>query len=309
VQFASAMAVMARTLGIPARVAVGFLPGTSQADGTWAISVRDAHAWPELYFQNVGWVRFEPTPAVRAEQAPPWATPAPDQNPTVSPSASASASLPTTDPRQGPDATDQAAQENLAEESLASRVWNGIPWRVVALLGLVLLLLATPLVAAAAARRARWRRAETRTERAETAWDDLRERLTDLGVGWAASWTPRLLQQRLAQEHRLDGAERAALARLANELEDARYAPPGGPGLTSEELRADVRMVVAGVAGGCTSAARRRARWLPASGVAALTSLARRVDAAADETGRRAADRAAGLGSELRRTVGSGRRR
>ncbi|MFI9610232.1 DUF3488 and DUF4129 domain-containing transglutaminase family protein [Streptomyces sp. NPDC052023] len=62
VHFSFSMASMARTLGIPARVAVGFAPGTAQGDGTVAVGLRDAHAWPELYFEGVGWTRFEPTP-------------------------------------------------------------------------------------------------------------------------------------------------------------------------------------------------------------------------------------------------------
>ncbi|MFF1547366.1 DUF3488 and DUF4129 domain-containing transglutaminase family protein [Streptomyces sp. NPDC058291] len=62
VHFSFAMAAMARTLGIPARVAVGFAPGSPQADGSMAVGLKDAHAWPELYFQGVGWTRFEPTP-------------------------------------------------------------------------------------------------------------------------------------------------------------------------------------------------------------------------------------------------------
>lgn len=62
VHFSFAMAAMARTLGIPARVAVGFAPGSTQSNGSVAVSLKDAHAWPELYFEGVGWTRFEPTP-------------------------------------------------------------------------------------------------------------------------------------------------------------------------------------------------------------------------------------------------------
>ncbi|MFG3527929.1 DUF3488 and DUF4129 domain-containing transglutaminase family protein [Streptomyces sp. NPDC047917] len=62
VHFSFSMAAMARTLGIPARVAVGFTPGTGQPDGSVSVGLRDAHAWPELYFEGVGWTRFEPTP-------------------------------------------------------------------------------------------------------------------------------------------------------------------------------------------------------------------------------------------------------
>ncbi|MBC3841990.1 transglutaminase domain-containing protein [Streptacidiphilus sp. 4-A2] len=53
VDFADTMAAMARSLGIPARVAIGFTPGTEQANGTWVVTTKDAHAWPELYFS--GW--------------------------------------------------------------------------------------------------------------------------------------------------------------------------------------------------------------------------------------------------------------
>ena len=96
VQFSSAMAVMARLLGIPARIGVGFLPGTHQSNGTNTVSLNDAHAWPELYFEGVGWVRFEPTPAVRSGAAPSYS------QPTVVPapgsSTSASATAPTAKP-------------------------------------------------------------------------------------------------------------------------------------------------------------------------------------------------------------------
>jgi transglutaminase-like putative cysteine protease len=60
-QFASAMAVMLRAIGIPARVAIGFTPGIPTADYQ-AIMSKDAHAWVEVYFGNQGWVNFDPTP-------------------------------------------------------------------------------------------------------------------------------------------------------------------------------------------------------------------------------------------------------
>ena len=87
-QFASTFALMARTLGIPSRVAVGFSYGDEDAaasdDGlkTFTVRGRHAHAWPELYIAGAGWLPFEPTPSrgnpdasqytqVAAEQAPP----------------------------------------------------------------------------------------------------------------------------------------------------------------------------------------------------------------------------------------------
>ncbi|MDR3202528.1 MAG: DUF3488 and transglutaminase-like domain-containing protein, partial [Bifidobacteriaceae bacterium] len=66
VHFAAAMTVMARTLGIPARVAIGFLPGeltgTAGRDrNVYSVTSRQLHAWPELYFGEIGWTWFEPT--------------------------------------------------------------------------------------------------------------------------------------------------------------------------------------------------------------------------------------------------------
>jgi hypothetical protein len=54
-QFAASMAMMARIAGIPSRVSVGFLPGKKDGD-TWRVSIRDMHAWPELYYAGYGWV-------------------------------------------------------------------------------------------------------------------------------------------------------------------------------------------------------------------------------------------------------------
>lgn len=61
-QFAGAMAAMARLLGYPARVAVGFLPGQEAGTDRWAVTTNEAHAWPEIWFDGIGWVPFEPTP-------------------------------------------------------------------------------------------------------------------------------------------------------------------------------------------------------------------------------------------------------
>lgn len=75
-QFATTMAIFVRMLGVPARVAVGFTPGTRGSGGVWTITNRDAHAWPEVYFPTSGWVRFEPTPAAAGTgDVPPYARP------------------------------------------------------------------------------------------------------------------------------------------------------------------------------------------------------------------------------------------
>jgi transglutaminase-like putative cysteine protease len=59
--FAGSMALMLRLLGIPARVAAGFVPGHYR-DGVWRVTDHDAHAWVEVWFQGYGWLPFDPTP-------------------------------------------------------------------------------------------------------------------------------------------------------------------------------------------------------------------------------------------------------
>jgi transglutaminase-like putative cysteine protease len=63
-QFATAMALLVRELGYPARVAVGFREGDADAQGdTYTVTSKDAHAWVEVYFgETYGWLPFEPTP-------------------------------------------------------------------------------------------------------------------------------------------------------------------------------------------------------------------------------------------------------
>ncbi len=63
VQYAYAMTVLTRLLGIPARFIVGYTAGTRQKDGSYVVKTTDSHAWTEVYFPGMGWIRFEPTPA------------------------------------------------------------------------------------------------------------------------------------------------------------------------------------------------------------------------------------------------------
>ena len=68
-QFSGAMALMLRMIGIPARVASGFSPGTSTGSGTYVVRDFDAHSWVEVYFNDIGWAPFDPTPAAAPAQS------------------------------------------------------------------------------------------------------------------------------------------------------------------------------------------------------------------------------------------------
>ena len=74
-QFATTMVIMLRSVGIPARLGYGFLPGEKDAANGYIVRGKDAHVWPEVYFPDYGWVRFEPTPSIQTGSPPKWADP------------------------------------------------------------------------------------------------------------------------------------------------------------------------------------------------------------------------------------------
>lgn len=64
-QVASSLVVLARSVGIPARLATGFVPGEQDpVTGTFTVRAKDAHAWAEVWFPKLGWVPFDPTASV-----------------------------------------------------------------------------------------------------------------------------------------------------------------------------------------------------------------------------------------------------
>jgi transglutaminase-like putative cysteine protease len=72
-QFAGAYAVLARLVGLPTRVAIGFTPGTTDDYGFSVVTGQDAHVWPEVYLgSTLGWVSFEPTPGGPAGEPRAW---------------------------------------------------------------------------------------------------------------------------------------------------------------------------------------------------------------------------------------------
>lgn len=69
--YATAMVVMLRSLGIPARLVTGFLPGEWNDFGNYySVRQQDAHAWVEVYFPGSGWLTFDPTPSVATPPPP-----------------------------------------------------------------------------------------------------------------------------------------------------------------------------------------------------------------------------------------------
>ncbi len=79
-QFAGTYAAMLRSIDIPARVAVGFTQGVDDGAGTYSVLGRNAHAWPEVWFDDIGWVPFEPTPGRGAPGAEEYTGVSPQQD-------------------------------------------------------------------------------------------------------------------------------------------------------------------------------------------------------------------------------------
>ncbi|AXE39205.1 transglutaminase TgpA family protein [Acidipropionibacterium virtanenii] len=254
IHFASAMALMARIEGIPSRVSVGFLPGTQQG-GRWSVKASNMHAWPELYFQGYGWVRFEPTAAVAS--APAWSVENPDSVP--SSSASAGTSVPSTQASSTPSpSASTSAPANTADSSTGS----GIPWNIVwriALAALVVVAIAVTPMSVRALRRHRRLAAGDPSSLVAGAWREVHDSWTDHGLVWPPG-SPR--QQFDAASHQLGEPGSEALHRLAMAEERARYARSLGD---LGEVATDVDVVRRALRSRETPRTNLLARWLPAS--------------------------------------------
>lgn len=259
-QFASAMAVMARTIDIPARVAVGFLTPDRIDRDRWLFSSHDLHAWPELYFPGEGWVRFEPTPTSRTGELPAYTTaPVPDVNDPQTPETPED-ETPAATPDQPTDDQNQPQDDPDAEAAAGS----GITRAMALAAALAVAVLAALLTLPRWVRRAR-RRRRMRAGDAHAAWAELRDTATDLGEDWPHGRSPRATGEwvgaLLGPEQ--TAAAAAALTRVVRATERAHYARPGGP--PEADLRADVEAIVAALRAGATRSALRRADWWPRS--------------------------------------------
>ena len=221
IHYAAAFALMARTLDMPSRIVIGYLPGiatTDRVDDEVVHTVPSSllHAWPEVYFDGIGWVAFEPTnglgsptaflPAAAAEGA--FGNPG---DPSAAPSASAtpSASANPNDPLNPRDET--------ADGSTVGTV-NPLPTLSV-LLG-ILALLAIPAIA----REVRRRQLLTAARNGDSAaaWMTVQDAAIDVGIAVPSSESPRAFAARLAADY---GASPQRLNMLVGAIERASYAP------------------------------------------------------------------------------------
>lgn len=245
-QFAATFATMTRTLGIPSRVAVGYTQGVLDDEGWYRVIGKNAHAWPELWFDGIGWVPFEPTPGRGAPGAESYTGVAPDQDDsgpdgtgsgqgasesTLPPTPTTAVPPQTSVPAGGVPATttpgapgfpsDGGLTDFGGEDGLPSESSGGFPWRSVT----VIALLAGALVGPWAVRAVRHRRERSGDlqDRVRVAWDRAITSAMQAGVTGRASMTVHEWATATAAELPVAGRPMTALADV---VERVTFGPP-----------------------------------------------------------------------------------
>lgn len=282
IHYSSAMAVMARLEGIPSRIAVGYAPGRTTGSavsvagqGTlpeYEVDARDAHAWPELYFQGLGWVPFEPTPsrgiipAYATETSTPGSPGSLDNNNDLLPGATAPTPTPSATAAPLPGAGGGAGD-------LGQRL---LPWLLgtAGMLGLAFLASTPRLVRMG--RRARRLRTGNRSweDAIPLAWTEIRDLGTDYGLPPESSETPRTYAARLSNSSLLgerggmEDAAHEAVRTLTSDFERRHYGRPvhaaDGRG-KAEQAASRIAAVQQSLRANASLLRRLRADWLPPS--------------------------------------------
>lgn len=261
-QFAGSFAAMARSIGLPARVAVGFTPGEEDpaAPGFFRVRGEYAHAWPEVYIEGAGWVLFEPTPGRGAPNTEAY-TGVPEAQAAASnagavetaPPTSATEQIPsdasntTVDPRL-PDGrldTGQGGEDGSTDSAAVRLVLRPLARVLPAVGGAVLGYVILVPLGLLLRRWLRRRRATTDLARIELAWLESVEEAAVIGFTERPSDTYLERARRLAAA--VPGAGEAAF-RLADRLEAGTYSAEGanaedadGARMAAEEIREATR--------------------------------------------------------------------
>jgi transglutaminase-like putative cysteine protease len=240
-QFSATFAAMARSLGLPARVMVGFTQGQLRSDGLYHVAGRHAHAWDEVWFDGYGWVMFDPTPGRGAPGAEQHTGVAPAQaegNGTPGGTNTQSASQPTFTPptvardskEQGPTAS---TTPRRAAVTTGSDGGSAGGWIVTAI---VLAILAWVIAMPRVLNRWSRHRGKNPADRVTTAWAAAVRSLTLAGAPRVSGATP----LEYARSVDVGKAEAIEIARLVTR---AVYSPSGvdaNAANRSELLRGEV---------------------------------------------------------------------
>jgi hypothetical protein len=252
---------MARAVGLPSRVAVGFTPGDRLVDDPtrFVVRGRHAHAWPEVQLPGVGWVAFEPTPGRGDPQGTGWtgvdaaqAEPPAAQAATTSTTSTTTVERPATPPDTQAELDASAELEPPAPDNGDPGTATGGTRRA----GLLLLLLLA-LGAIVGLIVARWRRSSRRRRAREDpgigpiaiAWEDVTRSCVHRGLSIRPDETPLEFARRVGTD--------PGCADIAQDVESLarletvrRFAPDGGSPEEQELAEEIARHVVAGIDAG-----------------------------------------------------------
>ncbi|MEE8725191.1 MAG: transglutaminaseTgpA domain-containing protein [Bifidobacterium crudilactis] len=166
VHYASALAVLGRGMGLSTRMVLGYTPGQSVGDGTYAVAEKQLHAWVETYIDGIGWVPFDVTPAASDDSGTAGSTTdasssnqsSPVQSQTPIPSTSSSSAAPSVS-ESGDSNTSSPSSDDSASSSQGNRDLSPlfISLGIAVVIMLAGLLLATPSLLRRRRRRRRYR--------------------------------------------------------------------------------------------------------------------------------------------------------
>jgi transglutaminase-like putative cysteine protease len=227
-QFAGAYAAMARAVGLPSRVGVGFTTGELGPDGFYSVRGYHGHAWPEVYLSGFGWVPFEPTPGRGIPGGESYTGVPEAQAAPGSPNTATTLATTTTVTTPSQAGASTTVPRDVGDNSSPTTITSTSPWpRRLAIAAAVLVLLPAAWIGAIALargsrRRRRRARAANAAERVVVAWQEVGDALTLVGVPSRPSETP---SEYAARAARVAGLDAEALAGLAGLTTASRYAP------------------------------------------------------------------------------------
>ncbi|MEH0110233.1 transglutaminase domain-containing protein [Tersicoccus sp. MR15.9] len=285
-QYAVAMALMARNLGIPARVVMGFSPDWSAVKDPTAplrITGDDVHAWVEVKFERAGWVPFNPTPEENKEPLPPPKQPLAKPKPQV-----LQPPPPPQEPAEVPPESDPDAL-NTDENKQATRQDWGPLLAIGLTVGIPLVVILTPLLVIAGLKSRRYRRRRrlgAPVQRISGGWSEVLSLAADLGTRVPSGATRREHAATVAGAFPYAAGGTTTLARRAD------AAVFGGAEPTEEQITHYWDSVDASLAGIRGSVSRGR-RWRSRFSLRSLRAdrAERRARRRAEKVGRRAEER------------------
>lgn len=251
-QYAAAMALMVRELGLPARVVMGFEVPEASADGAVTVTGDDVTAWVEVPFEGQGWMPFFPTPD--EDQIPQIQDPEPQDRP--EPQVLQPPEPPEEPPVVPPlDRNEAPTEQELPEEELTVRD----VLLYVAAIGIPLLVLMSPFLVIAALKARRWRRRRSTgppSTRIAGGWSELSDRVLDMGVAAGRGSTRR--EAARTYDRSLEGARTTV---LADRADSGVFAPDAVSAQDVDAYWADVATAIRRAGTRLTWRQRMRARF------------------------------------------------